>query len=75
MTTVICDRCGEEIRYDIPERYKIGVSVDRGCCAGVLEKFDLCLPCREALVIWIRGDLEPKWTSSTSTRRPEDDQV
>lgn len=75
MTMVICDRCGEEIRYDLPERYRIGIAVDRGCVSGVVEKFDLCRPCREALVIWIRGDLEPKWTSSTSTRRDGDDQV
>lgn len=75
MTTVTCDRCGEEIRYDLPDRYQIGVSVNRAFVSGVVEKFDLCLPCREALVIWIRGDLEPKWTSSTSTRRTGDDQV
>lgn len=54
MTITKCDRCGEEIHFDLPERYRIGITVDRGCCSGIVEKFDLCLPCREALVIWIR---------------------
>lgn len=54
MTITKCDRCGTEIRYDLPERYRVAVSINQGCVSGVEAKFDLCLPCREALVAWIR---------------------
>ena len=74
MTMVICDRCGAEIGPGVPYKTEFHQPSDSGGC-WFQKHFDLCDRCREALVIWIRGDLEPKWTSSTSTRRTGDDQV
>ena len=54
MTLVKCDRCGNEIRSEIPEWYEVGISRPTHILAGVRTTCDLCRDCREALIAWIR---------------------